>query len=100
KVDLADYFLAAWKYRNRDKIARPDADLNHLASEAGLSAKYLATVWSALTDGDADAGPLAAVRKMWRELPDDAARPGCERMRDVVVRLRGQLKPKPAKLHV
>jgi len=91
KVDLADYFLAAWERRR----GRPEAD-------TGLSPKYLSAVWSALTDDGPEAGPLAAVREMWRELPEDkaAARAGCERMRDMVVRLRRQLKPKVGKLHV
>src|SRR5262245_57550599 len=47
KVDLADYFLAAWKYRHRD---RPDAPLDRFATDAGLSPKYLAMVWAALTE--------------------------------------------------
>src|SRR5207248_1988726 len=45
--------------------------------------------------------PIAALAAMWRELPDGndeksqtAARAGCERMRDFVVRLRQQLIPK------
>jgi hypothetical protein len=97
KVDYAHYFLAAWRKRRR-----PDADLDRLAADAGLSPKYLTLVWSALTGGAEDAGPLAAVRKMWRELPDDeaAARAGCGRLRDLVVQLRRPLKPEPAKLHV
>src|SRR5262249_51535714 len=59
-----------------------------------------------LTDAEAEAGPLAAVRKMWRELPRpdqvsaDAVRRGCERMRDLVVRLRRPLKPQVGKLRV
>jgi hypothetical protein len=106
KVDFADYFLAAWKYRHRRRLDRADAELSHFATEAGLSAKYLSRVWSALNDTEAEMGPLAAVRKMWRELPvpegksADAARPGCERMRDLVVRLRRQLQPNVGKLHV
>jgi hypothetical protein len=98
KVDYADYFQATWKRR----LGRSDADLNRIAAEAGLSPKYLSVVWSALTDDQPETGPLAVVRKMWRELPDDetAARAGCERMRDVVVRLRRQRKPKAGKLHV
>jgi hypothetical protein len=98
KVDYADYFQAAWKRR----LGASDADLGRIAAEAGLSPKYLSVVWSALTDDQPETGPLAAVRQMWRELPDEktAARAGCERMRDVVVRLRRQLKPKAAKLHV
>ncbi len=98
KVDLADYFLAAWQRRR----GRPDADPGRIASEAGLSPKYLSVVWSALNDDGPEAGPLAAVRKLWGELPAEraAARAGCERMRDLVVRLRRRLKPRAAKLHV
>ncbi|MGH7173963.1 MAG: DUF1587 domain-containing protein, partial [Gemmataceae bacterium] len=99
-VDLADYFLAAWKYRHRVRLGRPADDLDRFASEAGLSAKYLTLVWSALTEGEAEVGPLAAVRKLWRKLPADAARPSCEQMRDLVVRLRRQLIPKVGKVHV
>jgi hypothetical protein len=104
KVDLADYFFAAYSYRHRAALGRPDAELSRFATEAGLSAKYLALVWSALTDAEADAGPLAAVRKLWRELPGpgraNPVRRACERLRDVVVRLRGQLTPKVGKLQV
>jgi hypothetical protein len=106
KVDLADYFLAAWKYRHRDKLGQPDAELNHYASEKGLSPTYLALIWQTLTEAEAEAGPLAALCKRWRELPAppgasaEAARRGCERMRDLVVRLRSQLKPEVGKLNV
>ena len=61
---------------------------------------------SALTEGEAEVGPLAAVRKAWHELPApekpsaDAPRPGCEQLRDLVVRLRKQLKPKFKRLSV
>src|SRR5262249_6122810 len=69
KLDLADYFRPAWKYRPRDRLGRPDSDLSHLAKEAGLSAKYLGIVWSVLTEPEATAGPLATLRSMWAELP-------------------------------
>src|SRR6185312_6464365 len=36
KVDYADYFLAAWKYRHRRLLGRPDADMEQFAREAGL----------------------------------------------------------------
>jgi hypothetical protein len=105
EVDLADYFQAAWKYREREPLGRPDVTLSALAGEAGLSARYLEMVWSALTEAEADAGPLAAVRFLWKELPQAgdqpaATRPGCEQMRDLVLRLRQQLKPQVKKLSV
>ena len=90
-IDYADYFLAAWRFQHRAALGQPDATLADVAAEAGLSPKYLATVWSALTETPAEVGPLAALQAMWRELPPpdgerpDAARAGCERMRDFVV---------------
>jgi hypothetical protein len=99
KVDLADYFLAACKYRHRQRLGRPDAELTHFAAEAGLSAKYLALIWSGLTEGETTAGPLTIVRKLWSDLPAPT-RSDCERLRDLVVRLRRQLVPKVGKLHV
>ncbi len=106
KVDLADYFLAAWRYRHRDRLGRTEVELSRFAIEAGLSARYLTLVWSALTEGEAEVGPLAAVRKIWQDLPPanpaapDAARAGCEQLRDLVLRLRRQLKPQVGKLQV
>src|SRR5262249_20786548 len=94
KVDYADYFEAAWKYRHRRRFDRPDADLSHFATEAGLSAKYLGTVWAALTEAGEDVGPMVVVRELWRRLPEvggEGVRPDCERMRDLVVRMRRQL---------
>ena len=115
QVDYADYFLAAWKYRHRDKLGRSHANMRDFATEAGLSAKYLSMVWSALTEVRADLGPLAAVRKLWDDLPaqvglprqagPEASKvrlgsPDLQRMRDLVVRLRKQLKPDVKKLSV
>ncbi|MDB5309010.1 MAG: Protein of unknown function (DUF1587)/Protein of unknown function (DUF1592)/Protein of unknown [Gemmataceae bacterium] len=106
QVDYADYFLAAWKFRHRDPLGRSGVELGRFATEMGLSPKYLALVWSVLNETEMDAGPLAAVRKMWAELPPpdpakpDAARPACQRMRDLVVLLRRQLKPSAPQLQV
>jgi hypothetical protein len=98
KVDLADYFLAAWKYRHREQLGRRDQDLSGFASEARLSPSYLALVWSALCENDENLGPLAAVHAQWQELPASAGNEktvhsSCERMRDLVLRMRKQLKP-------
>ncbi len=103
QVDFADYFFVAWKYRHREQLGKADVKLDRCAAEAGLSATYLAIVWKALTDGDA-AGPLAVLRKVWHDLPGpdqtEAARAGCKRLRDLVVRLRRQLKPNVDKVRV
>src|SRR5207248_517687 len=86
---------AEFDYTIRDRLGRHDAELKDFAAEAGLSPKYLALVWSALTEAEADAGPLVVLRAVWRRLPLDegAARRGCERMRDLAGLLRAQLKP-------
>src|SRR5215510_12074762 len=75
-TDLADYFLAAYAYRHRDRLGRPDAELSYFATEAGLSGRYLAMVWSALTEAEAEVGPLAAVRQLWHALPLPSSRGG------------------------
>jgi len=104
QVDYADYFMAAWKYRQHEAAGKPAGYLSCFAVEAGLSAKYLALIGSALADADGAAGPLALIRKLWRELPQGrdarAARAGCERMRDLVVNLRRPLEPRIKKLQV
>jgi mono/diheme cytochrome c family protein len=111
KVDLADYFLAAWKFHHRDRLGQANVPLSAFARDAGLSSKYLAMICSVLIEAESESGPLAAVRKIWRELPAPAktqqkgqitaaARAGCVRMRDFVVRLRGQLRPHVTKLHL
>lgn len=50
EIDYAAYFQAAQRYRDRAKAGRPDATLSDFATETGLSAKYLATIWSGLTE--------------------------------------------------
>ena len=81
-----------------------------MAADANISPKYLATVWSILTEPCHEPGPIAAVQLLWRELSppvpgegsarEDAARAGCERMRDFVVELRRRLTPKVPNLTV
>src|SRR5713226_6189473 len=50
QVDYADYFLAAWRFRQREALGKPNASLREFADEAGLSPKYLAEVLSLLTE--------------------------------------------------
>lgn len=140
-VDLADYFLAAWKYYHRGSLGRADRSLEEIANESRspkskavsrnqpeitLSPKYLATVWSALTQ-DEPLGPMAEVQAEWQRLiadqslleaikaelreaavvanersdqPQNRLRHECERLRDLVLNLRKDLDPKIEKLHV
>jgi hypothetical protein len=105
EVNLVDYFLAAFRYRYREKEGRSDAKLSDFAVEKKLNAKYLTMVWSALTEGKAEAGPLAAVRQVWNGL----ALPGPEprlrktdllRLSNLTVQMRRELQPKIKKLGV
>ncbi len=89
-TDYADYFEAAWRYKHD----RGGATLEQVANAAGLSAKYLPLVWEVLEGEAEEVGPIAKLRRMWRELPalsesgvaDVRAR--AEAMRDWVVELR------------
>ncbi len=84
-VDLADYFEAAWHRKHR-----PSAK-----AKAGVSAKYVTTVLSALENTKETVGPLATLQSQWRAVPagaDAAAvRRSAEQMRDFVVRLRKKI---------
>jgi hypothetical protein len=108
EVDLADYFLASWKYHHRKALGKPDADLRDLAADRGLSEKYLAAIWAVLNDNAAEAGPLSVVRTMWRGLPAPETGHGqeplptkeCERIRDIVQRMRKELTPEFGKIEV
>jgi hypothetical protein len=108
RTDYADYFQTAWRYQHRALLGKPEDTLGRFASEAGISARYLATIWSTLTSTTEDIGPIAALQALWRSLP--APEPGgvepgtlrsdCERMRDFVVALRRELTPEVKNLTV
>lgn len=103
-TDLADYFFAAWQYRQRQH--RTDS-LESVARANGLSPKYLPLVWELLED-DRDelaVGPIARLQAMWQKLPAEAgqnaaARSACNRMRDYVVTLRQRLTPEHPNIKV
>ena len=105
-TDLADYFEAAWRFKHRSALGKPDVTLADVAVAAKVSPKYLATVWHALADEAGEVGPTAAARVLWNELPSPTSGPtpragdepeglraGCVRMRDFVVAVRQQLVP-------
>ena len=77
-TQLSDYFLAAWSHR-AGELRDEDSDresLDALALERGLSPRYLRALWDLLHPSKEDpqptTGPLATVRRMWKELPDAA----------------------------
>src|SRR5213083_3231060 len=47
-TDYADYFHAAWRFKHRAALGKPEATLDSIAAGAGLSAKYLRTIWRLL----------------------------------------------------
>ena len=104
-IDIADYFLAAWRFQNRDAHGRPRATPTEIAAENGLSARYLATIVKALSEPAPPDGPLGQVQSLWKSLPTAAerrseAQAGCARMRDLVNRLRERYKPRVESLIV
>ncbi len=92
-TDYADYFQAAWRYKYRAALKKPNATLTTTALDAKLSPKYLPMVWQILHDPNA-VGPVLKLQKMFQALPPpDAAqtgglRPKCVEMRDFVVKIR------------
>src|SRR5262249_40905897 len=101
----ADYFLAAWRFRQREALGKPGASLRDFAQDGRLSARYLATIWTLLEETQPALGPLGEGPAQWRKQPAEAqkqeeARCACEQLRDLVVRLRKEITPKVGKLQV
>jgi hypothetical protein len=101
-TDYAAYFEAAWRYKHRALLGKPNATLASTAADAKVSAKYLAMVWPLLEEPEQKAkeevGPIAKLQAMWRALPVPNAnqldtkstplREQCGEMRDFVVKIR------------
>jgi hypothetical protein len=101
EIDYGNYFQAAWRYKYRAALGKPQAKLADIAAENKVSSKYLMTVWSILEDTKKEeVGPIAKLRSMWSALPPpsenqaDMARKGAEKMRDFVVQLRKKVEPR------
>ena len=62
RTDLAEFFFAAWRFQHGEALGVPQKSLADVAAQAGISAKYLATVWSVLTEPSGTDGPVAAVQ--------------------------------------
>jgi hypothetical protein len=95
RLDYADYFLAAWRYRHRAALGRAQATLPDVAKDARISPKYLEKIWAMLAAPGEDVGPIAALQARWKILPPplerkepDTLRPSVGFMRDLVAGLR------------
>jgi hypothetical protein len=93
-TDFAEYFEAAWRYKHRIALGRPSMTLADIAAQSQVSPRYLAMIWQILEQSREEVGPLVKLQAMWNDLPApkgnqlDAAREGCVRMRDFVVKIR------------
>ncbi|HXJ42258.1 MAG TPA: DUF1592 domain-containing protein, partial [Bryobacteraceae bacterium] len=101
-TDYADYFQAAWKYKYRVALGKPNATLVSTAVEAKISPKYLPMIWQLIEEpapkASTEVGPIAKLQTLWKALPapsankpankDDAVRAKCVEMRDFVVKIR------------
>jgi len=99
-TDYADYFQAAWRFKNRAALGLRHASLADFAAQQKVSEKYLATLWSVLEGRREKVGPLAKLQALWRALPKPAAnqpgiaRAGCEQMRGYVTQVRKKVEPR------
>jgi hypothetical protein len=96
-TDYAAYFEAAWRFKHRTALHLRGATLRSVATDAGISPKYLPMVWRILGETQdrtiKDAGPIAKLRGMWRALPapggnEEELKTQCAAMRDFVVKIR------------
>ena len=99
-TDYADYFQAAWRFKYRSALGKPDATLAGIAAQAKVSAKYLPMVWGILEEtpeaGAQEVGPIAKLQAMWRALPRPRGRqidPAAARHLRRDARLRGPHPP-------
>ena len=71
-TDYADYFQAAWRFKHRAALGKPNATLAAIAADAKVSAKYLPMVWQhpgGTASSRQEVGPIAKLQAMWRALP-------------------------------
>jgi hypothetical protein len=95
RVDLSAYFMAAWRFRNREALGKPEATLGDFAREAGVSPRYLATLWGLLLEAPAAESRVAEFSGAWAAFPSGpgdlaTVRSACDRLSETVTRLRQQ----------
>jgi hypothetical protein len=96
-TDYADYFEAAWRYKNRVALKKPNATLASTAAEMKISAKYMPVIWALIEEPAAKAkdevGPVAKLLGMWNGLPapgsdEEVLKKKFVEMRDFAVKIR------------
>src|SRR5688572_11396207 len=97
-TDLADYFVALWRYENRLALGLGNVSLQATAATAGVAPRYLELVRGIVQDRTGAFGPLAGLHDRWDAMPAVAARPdaatvrvAAEKLRDYVIAYRKKL---------
>lgn len=90
-TQYGDYFQAAWRYKHRAALGKPNATLASIAADMKLSAKFLPMVAKILDEPGA-IGPVLTLQKMWLALPDpkhsETLSAKCTEMQAFVTRIR------------
>ena len=97
-TDLADYFFALWRYENRSALGLGSASLATIATQAGVSPRYLELVRGIVRDRAGAFGPVTGLQTRWDALPAASSRPdektvkaAAQALRDYVVKYRRKL---------
>ena len=68
-TDLADYFLAAWRFKHRAELGKPDATLAEIAADERGQCEVPRDGLVGAERRGGQVGPMATLQTMWRELP-------------------------------
>jgi hypothetical protein len=95
RVDLGAYFMAAWRFRNREALGKPQGTLEEIARDLDLSPRYLAALWALLREAPPEGSRVTELWTAWAALPTGAGerstiRAACDRLGETVTRLRQQ----------
>ena len=96
-TNVAAYLLAAWEFDHRQWLSPTPASLSELAQSRNLSARYLEQIWTALKSKPEQIGPMAALQKLYKDLPTEPGssalvRTNVEAMAGLVSRIRAQVR--------
>ena len=87
-IDLADYFLALWRYDNRTALGLKGATLASIAAKDRVSLRYLERLQHLLADRKDAFGPVAGLQHRWDSLPAASAHPNDATVRSAINALR------------